>query len=187
MRTEGILWALILSSLSALAIFGFMLGPNPNPRFFSSLPACQSYAMSISLPPLYFPPATSCLFLLCLFPLGLHELKAATKAGLGEVVRGAQPPKLGLSLFFSFSGLKSQASQVLWKLIPYSPQRPQIKTDQSSPLLSLSSFLKAFMSTLIPEPLNLPLPYFSRASCRHLAVTLRHGGKNVSLCWYLGF
>lgn len=82
-----------------------MLGPNPNPRLFflDCLPVSHSYAMSISLPPLHFLPATSCLFLLCLFTLRLSELGA-----LGEVAIGAQPPKLGLSLFvcLSFSRTK---------------------------------------------------------------------------------
>lgn len=162
-----------------------MFGPNPNPRlfFFTACLSVSPMPCPSPFPPLHFPPATSCLFLLCLFTLGLSELRAR-----GEAAIGAQPPKLGLFLFVSLSlGLKSQASQVLWKLIPYSPERPQIKTDQSSSLLSLSSFLKAFMSTLIPEPLNLPLPYFSRASCRHLAIALRHGEK-MCLCvvsWFL--
>lgn len=139
MRTEGNSLPSFLSPPSALAVFEFMLVPNPNPGLYSSLPISPMPCPSPS-PPLHFPP-TTCLFLLCLFPLGLRRAK---KGALGEVAVGAQPPKLGISLFVSLSlGLRSQTSQVLWKLITYSSQRSQIKTDQFSFLLGLSPFFKA--------------------------------------------
>lgn len=47
---------------------------------------------------------------------------------------GAQPLQLGLSLSVSVSlGLRSQTSQVLWKLIPYSPKDLKSELTQSSP------------------------------------------------------
>lgn len=70
---------------------------------------------------------------------------------------------------------------MLWNLIPYSPQRPQIKTDQSSSLLSLSSFLKVYVY-IDPRATELTLAILLKGILQTLGRSLETWGGNVSLC-----
>lgn len=161
-----------------------MLGPNPNPRLFSSLPACESVPCQVHLPsPLAFPTSRHLSF--PALPIYLRTEVSELRA-LGEVAIGAQPPKRGLSLFVCLSFSRTKKPGFPSALEANSLFTPKT-SNQNWPVSSSQPLFipQSFYVYIDPRATELTLAIL-KGILQALGRSLETRGKNVFLCWYLG-